>query len=116
MIKRTIKLISISSLLLLVFSCNDIKNISAQMETIKGNQEILISKQKEFDQKISFLQTSIKNLNLASNKTQQKTDPKKQQKRKNPNPNFVHNIDIGESVVLGNPDAKVTITKFTDFQ
>ena len=36
--------------------------------------------------------------------------------RKTPNQNFVHNIDIGNSDVLGNPDAKVTVTKFTDFQ
>ena len=40
----------------------------------------------------------------------------KNNKRKTPNPDFVHNIDIGNSVVLGNPNAKVTVTKFTDFQ
>ena len=62
---------------------------------------------------ISFI--SIKNLNLAS-KQPVKPEPKKQQKRKNPNPNIAHNIDIGGSVVLGNPDAKVSVTKFTDFQ
>ena len=36
--------------------------------------------------------------------------------RKGPNPDFSHNIEIGNSVVLGNPNAKVTVTKFTDFQ
>ena len=111
---NVIKIIFISSLLLM-FSCNDLKKISNQMETIKGNQDIMIAKQTEVDQKISILQTSIKNLNLAS-KQPAKPDPKKPQKRKNPNPNIAHNIDIGGSVVLGNPDAKVTVTKFTDFQ
>mgnify|MGYP001187017726 CR=1 FL=1 len=115
MIKNSIiKTICISSLLL-IFSCSDLKKISNQMETIKGNQDIMIAKQKEVDQKIVILQNSIKNLNLAS-KQPAKSDPKKQQKRKNADPNYVHNIDIGESVVLGNPDAKVVITKFTDFQ
>ena len=37
-------------------------------------------------------------------------------KRKGPNPNFAHNIPIGNSVVLGNPNASITVTKFTDFQ
>tara|TARA_Y100000817_G_scaffold264369_1_gene219728 strand:- start:261 stop:464 length:204 start_codon:yes stop_codon:yes gene_type:complete len=37
-------------------------------------------------------------------------------KRKTANPDFVHNIDIGNSVILGNPNARVTITKFSDFQ
>ena len=37
-------------------------------------------------------------------------------KRKTANPNVSHKIDIGNSVVMGNPDAKVVLTKFTDFQ
>ena len=31
-------------------------------------------------------------------------------------PNAVYNIPISNSVVLGNPNAKVTVTKWTDFQ
>ena len=31
-------------------------------------------------------------------------------------PNAVYNIPISNSVVLGNPDAKVTVIKWTDFQ
>ena len=61
---------------------------------------------------ISLIDKKIAGINTAAN-------PNKKQdnnKRKTPNPNFVHNIDVGESVVLGNPDAKVTVTKFTDFQ
>ena len=56
----------------------------------------------------------MKNINVASKKPGK--DNKKPQKRKTPNPNYAHNIDVGGSVVLGNPNAKVTITKFTDFQ
>ena len=116
---KKFKLLCMSSLLLM-FSCNDLKKIANQMETIKGNQDIIIAKQKEVDNKLAVLNNIIAGLpdkvaNVASNKT---TNNKKktQQKRKNPNPSISHNIDVGGSVVLGNPNAKVTITKFTDFQ
>ena len=115
MLKNKITKALLVSSCLLMFSCNDLKKISNQLETVKGNQDILIAKQKEFDRKIAVLQNSVKNINLASGK--KPADNKKpQQKRKNPNPNFVHDIPIGGSVVMGNPNAKVTITEFTDFQ
>ena len=118
MIKNTkFKLLCMSSLLLM-FSCNDLKKIANQMETIKGNQDIIIAKQKEVDSKLAVLSNIMAGLpdkvaNVASNKQPAK---KQQQKRKNPNPDIAHNIEVGGSVVLGNPNAKVTITKFTDFQ
>ena len=40
--------------------------------------------------------------------------PKKQQPQTDYNK--VYDVPIGNSVVLGNPDAKVTIIKWTDFQ
>ena len=49
--------------------------------------------------------------NSASNKPKPNNN-----KRKTGDPNFAHNIEVGGSVVLGNPNAAVTITKFTDFQ
>ena len=113
MLKNRMKLVCLSSLILM-FSCNDLKKIANQMETIKGNQDIIIAKQKEVDSKLVVLQKTVAGLNLASNK--QQPAKKQQQKRKSPNPDIVHNIEVGGSVVLGNPDAKVTITKFTDFQ
>jgi len=41
---------------------------------------------------------------------------RKSKKRKGPNPYYAHNISIGNSVVLGNPNAPVTVIKFSDFQ
>ena len=46
----------------------------------------------------------------ANNKSQQ------QNKRKTADPNYVNNIPQGDSYFIGNPDAKVTITEFYDFQ
>ena len=113
MLNRFVK-ISLLSSCLLFFSCNDLKNISNQMESIKGDLDQIIMKQADLDKKMALLQSSVKNINVASK--QSGKDNKKPQKRKTPNPNYAHNIDIGGSVVLGNPNAKVTITKFTDFQ
>jgi protein-disulfide isomerase len=113
MLNRFVK-ISLLSSCLLFFSCNDLKNISNQMESIKGDLDQIIMKQADLDKKMALLQSSVKNINVASK--QSGKDNKKPQKRKTPNPNYAHNIDVGGSVVLGNPNAKVTITKFTDFQ
>ena len=60
----------------------------------------------------------LKAVSMAAAKAapQKNNKQQNQKKRKTPNPDFVHNIEIGGSVVLGNPNAAVTITKFTDFQ
>jgi len=42
--------------------------------------------------------------------------PAKNNNKKQADPNAVYNIPISGSVVWGNPNAKVTITEFTDFQ
>ena len=36
--------------------------------------------------------------------------------KKQADPNAVYNIPISNSIVLGNPDAKVTVMEWTDFQ
>ena len=61
-----------------------------------------------YSEKIVSLESAISKGN--------KPDPKKSNKRKGPDPNVHHIIPIGNSIVLGNPNAKVTVTKFTDFQ
>jgi protein-disulfide isomerase len=111
---RTFKITGILSLLF-IFSCSDLEKISQQMETIKGNQEIILAKQKDLDSKLASLQVAVKNVGTASKAA---AAPKNNQnkKRKTANPNVSHKIDIGNSVVMGNPDAKVVLTKFTDFQ
>lgn len=100
--------------LLFIFSCSDLEKISQQMETIKGNQEIILAKQKDLDSKLASLQVAVKNVGTASKAAAPNNNRNK--KRKTANPNVSHKIDIGNSVVIGNPDAKVVLTKFTDFQ
>tara|TARA_Y100000817_G_C16590328_1_gene426038 strand:+ start:24 stop:311 length:288 start_codon:yes stop_codon:yes gene_type:complete len=40
----------------------------------------------------------------------------KNNNKKQSDPNAVYSVPVGNSVVLGNPNAKVTIVKWTDFQ
>ena len=71
-----------------------------------------------------ILRTLIdKKLDLILGKIQNQAKPppqannnKQQNKRKPADPNYVHNIPQGESYFIGNPNAKVTITEFYDFQ
>ena len=112
--KQLLKISGVASLLLF-FSCSDLEKISQQMETIKGNQDIILAKQKDLDSKLVALQAAVKNVSVAS-KAPSASNKNQNKKRKTANPNVSHKIDIGNSVVMGNPDAKVTLTKFTDFQ
>ena len=115
MIKQLLKISGVMCLLLF-FSCSDLEKISQQMETIKGNQDIILAKQKDLDSKLAALQVAVKNVSTASKAPPAAQNNNQNKKRKTPNPNVSHKIDIGNSVVLGNPDARVTLTKFTDFQ
>tara|TARA_B100000401_G_scaffold219145_1_gene148006 strand:- start:360 stop:683 length:324 start_codon:yes stop_codon:yes gene_type:complete len=95
---------------LFLFSCEELNNVSEELKVLKENQDLLLKQQSDLIKQIASLQTAVKNQGS-------KAQPKKNnKKRKTPNPNISHNIPIGNSVVLGNPNAKVTVTKFTDFQ
>ena len=98
--------------LLVLFSCDDISKMSDQLDKIKDMQSQILAEQSKISKSLITLDKKVAGLNTASKPSNNKNN----NKRKTPNPNFVHNIDIGNSVVLGNPSAKVTVTKFTDFQ
>ena len=82
----------------------------------------LVEQQALFEKKLNQIVKKLDNLQVAVSKIQSaapaaNNDPKKQQnKRKPADPNYVHNIPQGDSYFIGNPDAKVTITEFYDFQ
>lgn len=104
------KAILVSFICLFLFtSCEDISNMSNQIDKMKDTQKQILSQQDKILKSLVALDKKV------SAPPAKKPD-KNNNKRKTPNPNIAHNIDIGNSVVLGNPDAKVTVTKFTDFQ
>ena len=101
------KIIIVLSFPLFLFSCEEINELSEELKILKSNQDIILKQQSDLIKKLGSLESAIAKGN--------KPDPKKN-KRKGPNPDIVHNIPVGNSIVLGNPNAKVTVTKFTDFQ
>ena len=70
-----------------------IKSLERAISKVQDNQKIIL-------QKIESLE---------------KSDSKKDNKPK-ADPNKVYNVAVGNSVIKGNPNAKVTITEWMDFQ
>ncbi len=107
--KRGIKYFTLLTSSLLLISCfeADTANIEKAINKVQDNQKIIL-------QKIESLEKGQQALrkNLASNA---KAAPKKDNKPK-ADPNKVYNVAVGNSVVKGNPNAKVTITEWMDFQ
>jgi len=107
--KRGMKYFTLLTSSLLLISCfeADTANIEKAINKVQDNQKIIL-------QKIESLEKGQQGLrkNLASNA---KANPKKDNKPKT-DPNKVYNVAVGNSVVKGNPNAKVTITEWMDFQ
>tara|TARA_B100000029_G_scaffold481856_1_gene531276 strand:+ start:1593 stop:1946 length:354 start_codon:yes stop_codon:yes gene_type:complete len=81
----------------------------------------LLDQQALFEKKLNQIVKKLDNLQVAVGKIQSapaanNNSKKQQNKRKPADPNYVHNIPQGDSYFIGNPDAKVTITEFYDFQ
>ena len=100
------KIIIVFAFPLCLFSCEEINELSEELKVLKGNQDLILKQQADLIKKLGSLESAITKTN----------NPKKNNKRKGPNPNISHNIPTGNSIVLGNPNAKVTVIKFTDFQ
>ena len=107
--KRGIKYFTLLISSLLLISCfeADTASLEKAISKVQDNQKIIL-------QKIESLEKGQQGLrkNLAS---KAKTDPKKDNKPK-ADPNKVYNVAVGNSVIKGNPNAKVTITEWMDFQ
>jgi len=83
-------------------------NVEKAINKVQDNQKIIL-------QKIESLEKGQQALkkNLASNAKAPSKNNKQQPKA---DPNKVYNVAVGNSFVKGNPNAKVTITYWTDFQ
>ena len=111
--------------LLLIFSISAMMNIvsaglfnddDAQNKEIEGIKEKQVNVEKklnQLDKKLDAILKAVSNINTGAAKNNK---PKQQNKRKPADPNYVHKIDQGNSMFMGNPNAKVTITEFFDFQ
>ena len=85
---------------------------SQELEEIKKKQDLFEQKLNQIVKKLDQIQVAVGK--ISTQKPQ--VDNKKPPKRKPADPNYVHKIDAGDSYFIGNPNAKVTITEFFDYQ
>ena len=106
---RGIKYFTLLTSSLLLISCfeADTASLEKAISKVQDNQKIIL-------QKIDSLEKGQQGLrkNLASNAKA----PSKKDNQPKADPNKVYNVAVGNSVVKGNPNAKVTVTYWTDFQ
>tara|TARA_S200000501_G_scaffold16448_1_gene14764 strand:- start:63887 stop:64204 length:318 start_codon:yes stop_codon:yes gene_type:complete len=96
-------------LCLFLFSCSDLQNAAKNIEKVNENQDLIINKLNALDKKIALLDKKVQQ-GAAANKPNKKNDKPKA------DPNKIYDIAEAGSIVLGNPDAKVSIVKWTDYQ
>ena len=85
---------------------------SADLTPIIEKQELFEKKLNQINKKLDLISDALKKVSAPS----KANNKPKQNKRKPADPNYVHNIPQGDSYFMGNPNAKVTITEFYDFQ
>ena len=116
-IKKYFSVIMISIALVLMASCDIPKDTSSvDLDPLIQKQELFEKKLNQIVKKIDDLQVSVKKINTAPPSKAADNKKNERPKRKPADPNYVHNIPQGDSYFKGNPNAKVTITEFFDFQ
>ena len=86
---------------LFIFSCSDITEMKTAMKQLTEQQNLIVQKLNALDKKVG-------------NISQQ--PPSKKDNKPKADPNKVYNIAQGNSTFVGNPNAKVVLTEFFDFQ
>jgi hypothetical protein len=90
-------------------SCFDTKKIEQDLSAISDSMKIIQKKLDDFEKKQKTIASDIALLKKSNG-------GKKNNSRKEPDPNKVYNVSVGDSFVKGNKNAPVTITYWTDFQ
>ena len=104
---KKIKLIKIASVICLTGIAFAASDIDEKLDRLLDNQKVILTRL----QKLEKTQNDIvKKVNSAP------TPAGKKNNKPQVDYNKEYNIPIGDSVVLGNPGAKVTITEWMDFQ
>tara|TARA_B100000676_G_C17623257_1_gene602776 strand:+ start:111 stop:410 length:300 start_codon:yes stop_codon:yes gene_type:complete len=87
---------------LFLFSCSDLKTLSEDVKKVKQDQSLII-------QKLNSLEKKMADVAKASPSNKKNDKPKA-------DPNKVYDIADAGSITFGNPNAPVTLIKWTDFQ
>ena len=99
---------------MLLFSCNnsDVSggaDVDKSLAALKENQKTILRKLEAIEKNQAGLKTAIAAIKAPAAPNNKKQQPKA-------DPNKVYDIAIGDSYVMGNKDAPITIIEWTDFQ
>ena len=109
MIKKYVTTLVLLISLFLVSSCNVDAGNTVDLSDVKTNQKKILKKLEAIEKN----QLGIKNAIASISKS---SDNKKQQPKPTADPNKVYDIAIGDSYIMGNKNAPITIIEWTDFQ
>ena len=98
----------------IIISLSDVQNILNRVKSVDDAQKVILSKLSGLERKIDAIAKSMADLKNPVQANNNK--PKAKNDKPKADPNKVYNIADAGSIVLGNPDAKVTVIKWTDFQ
>jgi len=93
--------------LFLVSSCNVDTGNTVDLSDVKANQNKILKKIEAIEKNQLAIKNSIASISKSA-------DNKKQQPKADPNK--VYDIAIGDSYIMGNKNAPITIIEWTDFQ
>ena len=86
---------------LFIFSCSDITEMKTAMKQLGEQQNLIVQKLNALDKKVGNIS---------------KPSPSKKDDKPKADPNKVYTVADAGSITLGNPNAPVTVIKWTDFQ
>ena len=96
--------------LLFLTSCEQMnEDMNSKVKSIDDGQKVIISKLTALEKKLSTIEKNMSDIKKQPSANPSNNKPKA-------DPNKVYDIADAGSVILGNPDAKVTVIKWTDFQ
>ena len=95
--------------LLFLTSCSQIDDLNNRTKSVDDAQKVIISKLTALDKKIDAIEKNMSDLKKPAANQANNNKPKA-------DPNKVYDIADAGSIILGNPDAKVTVIEWTDFQ
>jgi len=93
------KILTMTTVILFLFSCTDVRELSESVTKIQENQSSILKKLNSIEKKIG-----------------KPSPPQANKNKPQADPNKVYDIAEAGSIVLGNPKAKISIVKWTDFQ
>ena len=102
---KKIKLIKIGSVICLTGIAFAVSDIDEKLDRLLDNQKVILTRLQKLEKTQNDLVRKVNTAPVANKNQKPQVDYNKEYK-----------IPVGDSVILGNPSAKITITEWMEFQ